>query len=173
MSVTVTLDEADKKREYARILQRRKHHDTTTLRGTHTDAHGRTDQPDPNFRYKFVNNRARSVARAKDQGFEVVPQSDPVQTVHGSRKEGAQNLGDGTDVILMREPVELYEMKRAEDEAQQRRLVQGVNEAARENINRMARDEMRTPAHVDVTEDRSVTGPTRTIADPRPRESAK
>ena len=59
------------------------------------------------------------------------------------------------------------------DEAQQRRLVQGVNEAARENINRMARDEMRTPAHVDVTEDRSVTGPTRTIADPRPRESAK
>lgn len=173
MGINVTHDEADKQREYQRILQRRRKHDITTLSGTHTDLHGRSNQPDPNFRYKFVNKRARAVAKAQTLGFEIVPTSDSTQADYGVHKDGAQQLGEGSDVVLMREPVELYEMKRAEDEERQRQVIQAVNDTARDNINRIARNELRTPAHRDITEDRSVDGGARTIRDGRPRKSAE
>lgn len=147
----------EKQRELQRILQRRRHRDITALSGTH-EVDGRA-APDPNYRYKWVNKKARSVASAQGQGFEKVdPASVDTIADYGIVKDGAIQLGEGSDLILMRERLETYEGKRAADAEQQRDRINGVNEAAKERLNKLARDEGRVAAHRNVVDDMSADG---------------
>lgn len=152
MGISVTEDEADKKRKYERIMQQRQRLDVSTL-----------DNPNPAKRYKWVNNRPRGVARAERLGFEKTDPKGETTAVFGVAKDGVITLGPGSDVILMEEPMELYEAKRQADAETLAAQVKGINEAAKEKLNRIARDEGRARPHQDIVEDISVQGETVTV----------
>jgi hypothetical protein len=147
MAIEVIKDEADKRKEYQRYLSRHRGVSRTEISGA-----------EEKYRYKLVNSKARGVKHAKALGFEVVPKDDPAQLAYGEWDEalGAQRLGD--DLILMREPMDLYRMKQEENNSQAKHASMAVNETAKENINRMARNEGGAPAHTDVTIDNSEEG---------------
>lgn len=149
MAIEILEDEADKKRRHERILQQMGHADTTKLLN-----------PDQGKRYRFANKKSRTFARAQSRGFVKTDPNGETQAEYGVVKDGAITLGEGTDVILMEEPLELYEAKRAKLSEEYDKRMATANEAAKENINRIARNEGRVPAHTDVTIDRSHPEPT-------------
>lgn len=164
MSIKVTMDEADKKREYERILRQRQRMDTTTLHGSY-EIDGKANQPNPEKRYRWINTRSKSRARAERLGFEKVDPkaADQVGADFGVVKDGAILLGEGSDLALYEEPVDLYEAKRQADNETLDRQIKGINEGAREKLNQIARDEGRVPAHKDVVEDLSFGGSTASV----------
>lgn len=96
--VSVGMDERDKKRmEYLEKLRA----------GQVTADPTRILNGDRAFRYKGVYQHERSVNRHKAQGFETLPPGDEARFQCGTSEDG-KKMGD---LIIMREPLELYEAK--------------------------------------------------------------
>lgn len=159
MAIEVIADEADKKREYERILQRRKQHDITAL-----------TNPDPSKRYRWINKKSRAVAHAEGNGFAKVDPKGDTQAQFGVTKDGAIHLGEGSDVILMEEPIELYEMKRQADEDRMQSQLANMNAEVKDNLNRIARNEGRVAPGTDVTVDQTRVGRTMGVRAPVTRK---
>lgn len=140
-AVEVVADERDRDTELKRMLMRRRQIDRTTI------VNARDDR-----RYKLVNSETRAVNWAKSRGFVIVPRArksrDPYPE-HGYWDDaaGAYKVGD---LVLMDEPIELYEGTRAENAR-----IQDTQEADKmagvaDQMNRIARNEGRVPAHTDI-----------------------
>src|SRR5690554_4557744 len=73
---------------------------------------------DPGKRYKLVNKHPERVQMHEAQGFKVTPADDPaqllMQTAKGSTAGGGQQY---RDLILMEEPMDLYQAKREHAQA--------------------------------------------------------
>lgn len=73
---------------------------------------------DPNFVYRWVNDKDGRVAMFKEAGYEIVNPEDA--GLDKSRLEGgmtvdnAVHVGDGTKAVLMRQKKEFYEEDQAE-----------------------------------------------------------
>ena len=125
--VEVVKDEADKKREEMLDKYRRGDpgSDLTQIVGG-----------DKKFRYRGVNKRPERVARAKARGFETVPSDDPASFLV---QMGASGKEFG-DLVLMREPMELYEMKKSRQKSKRAMQDQAYQDGIDDTINRIARE---------------------------------
>ena len=79
---------------------------------------------DPNFVYRFVNDRGERVSNLKEQGYEVVTDSNiriGDRRVAVPQSEGSvrtASVGNGMQAVLMRIPKEYYEEDQAAKQAE-------------------------------------------------------
>lgn len=177
MGIEFIEDEADKARRGVREERReviRKHKgrptaneelierelDPTMLRGPYDELAGK--------RFKWVNRVSRDGHRIQyheGHGYQIVdPDKSSVKPVIGVKKDGAYVQGD---LVLMETPLENYERRRHKANRKLDNMTGQYREVARENINKIARDEGRVPAHVDVAFDDSTEGETFTAPSPK------
>jgi hypothetical protein len=103
--------------------------------------------PDPAKRYKLVNKEPRRMARFEAGGYVKVPHNAKTQLPGRLRTEdGGQTNGDN---VLMETPVENFERRLKRISNRQKLMEQANIQETRDNINRIARDEMHSPPHRD------------------------
>jgi len=94
--------------------------------------------PDPEKAYRLVNRDAKGrIGVLRGLGYKIVPEDAKVRLVTGEKIDGGQVHGD---LVLMETPIENYERRRS---AKRRRYEDQTGhemEAARERINKIARD---------------------------------
>lgn len=139
MGVEVLKDEADKKREEMRERMR--------LGDPGADI-TRVENRDPKYRYRGINKDPRRVARAKAKGFEAVPADDPARWP--IEQEKGKEFGD---LVLMREPMELYEAKKQADAEKAAAATRAHRDNTKERINQIAREAGAVGPHQDAVID--------------------
>lgn len=153
MGIEVVADERDRKQEGIRKAKRSGNTAeilaNEDLRSEFDDS--RLDptsirNPDPNFRYKIVYDERRRTRFAND-GYETVPSDDPTQLPGAKKIDGGQESAGG---LLMRTPMTNYQKRVRRAKNRQKLLEAGHAEQALDEINRIARNELRTQAHRDV-----------------------
>lgn len=153
MGIEVVADEHDRKQHAIRTAKRSGRTDEILaheeLRREFAD--DRLDpttikNPEKKYRYKIVYDEGRRT-RFTNDGYEPVPFNDPAQLPGAKKIEGAQEAAGG---LLMRTPMENYEKRVRRAKNRQRLLETGHTEEAKDAINRIARDELRSDAHKDV-----------------------
>lgn len=132
--VSVGLDERDKKRmEYLEKLRR----------GQVTADPTRILNGDVGFRYKGVYKHDRSINRHKAQGFELLPPGDAARFQCGTSEDG-KTMGD---LIIMREPIELYEAKQIHNREKREGEDTHAFNSMIDEMNRTARNAHAVGAH--------------------------
>lgn len=157
MGIEITKDESEKKREEVREKRKQARKSGDFSAAVRFDPTVLND-PDPNYRYKFVNVRTERVARHQAAGYEIIPAEDPASPIvrqATQTKTGGKEYGD---MVLMRTPRENYEQRRAKarrkNELWQRK---GIDQA-RERMEKIARDGRLSEAHKSATFDDSKEG---------------
>jgi hypothetical protein len=140
VSVQVLEDEVDKKAREIRDRMRR-----GELGADRTEVQGK----DPGKHYRWINNRQRGMAARKAQGYDVVDPKSKVKAPHGYVRDGAITLGE--DLVLAETSHDKYIERLAMSKVKAERFEVGAVEEAKENINRLYRDEMRGKPHKDIT----------------------
>ena len=148
MAIEFLRDEIDKRKEEIRDRRRQGGSavfDETIVRNKKSGYH-----------YHGVANRPRRIAVFENKGYEKVSATDQeAWSVAYPNASGARELGDQ---ILMRVPIDRYIDLRAQGELKQEQLVASVTNQARENINRLYRDEaMQSPTDTRSLGKRDIT----------------
>lgn len=153
MSVSVTKDEADKRREELRE-KRREAVATGDMEAAHRFDPSALRDPDPAYRYRWINKHPSRVSRYKSAGYEVSPPSDRTDSViEGAKGDGAVKLND--DMILMRTSRANYEARVKRIKERGDTWEKAGREQAIERINRIAREGHLAKEHQDVAFDES------------------
>lgn len=153
MSVTVTRDEADKRREELQGKRREASRAGDAFAAQTFDPSALRDA-DQAYRYRWINKHPSRISRYKSAGYEVVPENDRVSSVIGDEKgDGGKRLND--DMILMRTPKQNYEARLQRIKQRGELWEKAGREQAIERINRIARDGHLAKEHQDVAFDES------------------
>lgn len=168
MGVSITEDEQDKKIRQAREVRQqivKDHaHDTnahaelmakdgiinrTKLYSKKKLKENRSNiDPDPSHAYRWVNRTkdGEIISLRQGMGYEIVADDDDTQAVMHSKIDGTQVQGH---MVLMRTSVENYERHVKARRARWQQMSGDRTEAAKENINRTAREAGLVGAHKD------------------------
>lgn len=151
MSIEFVKDERDKRVEQQREQMRgrmgRRRIDRTAMA-----------EMDEAYRAKWINNDQRAINTAKARDFVMVERDKGIVPKHAvwDSEKSAYVLGD---LVLMKEPIEVYEEKRAAIREEGDFQAQQYQNDARETINKAARDAGISRAHEDIVQDDSKQGP--------------
>lgn len=137
MAAEVVKEEADKQREMYDDLGA----DLSQLRMAH-----------PDRRFKWVNRDIRRTSRHKALGYEYATDKEALPLVAQKDEHGHFIFGD---TVLMACPMVRYQHRVARNRRKQELWEGAGREQARENINRIARDEGRVSPHKDIVSDES------------------
>lgn len=150
MSVSVTLDEADKRVQGAREERKRIASRSGSLASKNAELAALNDRvdrtgivnPDPNYCYRLVDRRkdGERVSLLEGMGYEVVPEdkSGTDTRLHmRSKKDGGQTQGD---LILMRVPVEQYESSRGRKRRKLESMYEDKQADTQEKIQKIGND---------------------------------
>lgn len=102
--------------------------------------------PDPKYRYKIVYDDRRRT-RFMNDGYEVVPSNDPAQLPGSKKIDGGQEAAGG---VLLRTPMENYQKRVRRAKHRQALMETGHTEQAKDEINRISRNELRSDPHREV-----------------------
>lgn len=159
MGIMVTRDEADKKREGMEAERRRiarsgRSDVAEELRAREMEiSQTAIRNPDPKKAYRLANKDWKGrVGVLKGKGYKITPPDDAAQLITGVELEGAQTHGD---LILMEIAVEKYEASRRRKQQFHDSIAASQAEAAKDNINRIARDAGLIGPHKDAAFDDS------------------
>ena len=154
MSVSVTVDETEKKR--AELRDKR---NTAVASGDSIGAQSfdptALRNPDPNYRYRWINKHASRVSRYKSAGYEVVSTTDQVSSVLDDSRTTEGTIKQNDDMILMRTTRANYEARRKRIQERGDTWERAGHEQALDRINKIARDGRLAKEHQDVAFDES------------------
>jgi hypothetical protein len=111
----------------------------------------RIKEPNLKYRYRGINKRPERVARALARGFEHIPKSDP-ESFQVQQGESGKEFGD---LILMREPMDLYQHKLKVQRERAEEATRRFQEEQKAKINRIAREAGAVGPHQDAAIDES------------------
>ena len=134
----VVKDEADKRAEEAEERRRllRKQMLAGQFSGRPTDVMN----PTPGFRYKGINKKR--IEQAKAKLFEPIPDTDPANFLGAMGKEKVFG-----DLVLMREPMEIYQAKVRRNEQRFASKQDDKQEEILDELNRIGRNSKAVGAH--------------------------
>lgn len=141
MAAVVVEDEVDKLREELSDMW---------------DDETRLLNPDPAKRYKLVNSNPRRIAHYKKRGYKITPASGQTKLLGATKSDdGGMELGDS---VLMETSMENFIKAVKKRDAFGQWRAGNIGNEMKDNINRIARNEARVPAHTDVAFDQSREG---------------